>query len=163
MSTQHLVAHSPLGFVVAFGAGMVSFLSPCVLPLVPGYLSLMSGVGTQRLSVATRTDQRKLVRATVLFVLGFTAVFVALGATASTVGTLLKDHQTGLNQAAGVVIIVSGVAFGRLAGLFAGVKRHFRIINLISGAVLVVFGILLLTNSVSRLSNWFIRLPGLNH
>jgi cytochrome c-type biogenesis protein len=247
MSTQHLVAHSPLGFVVAFGAGMVSFLSPCVLPLVPGYLSLMSGVGTQQLSVATRTDQRKLVRSTVLFVLGFTAVFVALGATASTIGSLLKNHQTGLNQAAGVVIIamglvlaglvtpaflqrekrfhvlpselgswappvmgvafafgwtpcigpalaavlsmasnqhtlgrgvllltvyslglgvpfiVSGVAFGRLASLFAGVKRHFRVINVISGAVLVVFGILLLTNSVSRLSNWFIRLPGLNH
>ena len=43
-SIQHLVAHSPLGFAVAFGAGIASFLSPCVLPLVPSYLSLMSGV-----------------------------------------------------------------------------------------------------------------------
>ena len=59
-TTQHLVAHSPLGVAVAFGAGIVSFLSPCVLPLVPSYLSLMSGVGTSQLAVATRTDQRRL-------------------------------------------------------------------------------------------------------
>ena len=80
MSTQHLVAHSPLGFVVAFGAGMASFLSPCVLPLVPSYLSLMSGVGTSQLAVATRTDQRQLLRATLLFVAGFTVVFAAFEA-----------------------------------------------------------------------------------
>src|ERR1700738_3461584 len=98
MSTQALVAHSPIGFVVAFGAGTVSFLSPCVLPLVPGYLSLMSGVTTSQLAVATRTDTRAILRSTVLFVLGFTLVFTALGAGASAIGTALHDHKRLLDQ-----------------------------------------------------------------
>src|SRR2546430_1824608 len=93
---------------------MVSFLSPCVLPLVPGYLSMMSGVSASQLAVATRTDQSKLVRSTLLFVAGFTIVFTALGATASTLGSALKDHQVGLNQVAGVVVIAFGLL---LAGL----------------------------------------------
>ena len=54
MSDSHLILHSPVGFVVAFGAGIVSFLSPCVLPLVPSYLSMMSGVGTADLATASR-------------------------------------------------------------------------------------------------------------
>ena len=58
----------------ALFAGLLSFLSPCVLPLVPGYLSMMSGVSVSQLAVATRTDQSKLVRSTLLFVAGFTIV-----------------------------------------------------------------------------------------
>jgi cytochrome c-type biogenesis protein len=113
-STAHVIDHSPLGFVVAFGAGIASFLSPCVLPLVPSYLSLMSGVGTAELSVATRTDQRRLIQATVLFVAGFTVVFAALEAGASSIGHLLQRHQVVLDQIAGVVIIVMGLAFAGL-------------------------------------------------
>jgi len=126
VSTGSLVAHSPLGFVVAFGAGVASFLSPCVLPLVPSYLSLMSGVGTSQLTGATRTDQRQLLRATLLFVAGFTIVFVAFEAGASTVGQALRDHQAGLNRVAGAVIIVMGLAF---AGLIkpAFLEREHRL------------------------------------
>ena len=115
-TTQHLVAHSPLGFVVAFGAGIASFLSPCVLPLVPSYLSLMSGVGTSQLAVATKTDQRRLLKATLLFVAGFTLVFVAFEAGASTIGHTLRNHQDGLNRVAGAVILIMGLV---LAGLCA--------------------------------------------
>src|SRR5258706_9313768 len=98
----------PLAFIVSFAAGILSFLSPCVLPLVPGYLSMMSGMGASQLAVQTRTDQRTMLRSTLLFVAGFTLVFVALGASASAVAGALNRHQRGLNQVAGVVIIVMG-------------------------------------------------------
>jgi len=88
---------------------MLSFLSPCVLPLVPGYLSLMSGVGVTQLSTATGADTRALLRSTLLFVARFTVVFTALGATASAVGSTLSDHQVGLNRLAGAVVIVMGL------------------------------------------------------
>ncbi len=97
------------GLVAAFGAGMLSCLSPCVLPLMPGYLSLMSGVSTADLAVATKADTAKVLRSTLLFVAGFTVVFVALGAAASAVGELLGRHQRGLNQIAGGVIILMGL------------------------------------------------------
>ena len=95
-----MLASTDPNIVVAFGAGMLSFLSPCVLPLVPGYLSLMSGLG------ATRA---RVVRASLLFVAGFTAVFIALGATASALGQSLQDHQRGLNQVAGAVVLAMGI------------------------------------------------------
>jgi cytochrome c-type biogenesis protein len=246
VSTSHLVAHSPLGFVVAFGAGMASFLSPCVLPLVPSYLSLMSGVSTSQLAVATKTDQRQLLRSTLLFVAGFTVVFAAFEAGASSIGHALQAHQKVLTQAAGVVIIAmglafaglfrpafmererrfhvlpsqlggwaaplmgmafafgwtpcigpalgavlalasnqqtlprgelmllcyslglgvpfvaAGLAFGHLTGVFGWVRAHLRSVNLVSGLVLAALGLLLLTDSLHYLSNWFIRLPGIS-
>ena len=113
---QHLILHSPLPVAagIAFLAGALSFLSPCVLPLVPGYLSMMSGMGASQLAVQTRTDQRTLLRSTLLFVGGFTLVFVALGASASAVSSSLRTHQRGLNQIAGAVVVLMGLF---LAGL----------------------------------------------
>jgi cytochrome c-type biogenesis protein len=116
MDGNHLILHSPAGFVVAFGAGIVSFLSPCVLPLVPSYLSMMSGVGSADLATASRPDQGRLLRSTLLFVAGFTVVFAALEATASGLGQTLQSHQRVLNQIAGAVIIGAGL-------VFAGVVR----------------------------------------
>lgn len=219
------------GVVAAFGGGMLSFLSPCVLPLVPGYLSLISGVRVGELQedgagVATKT---RVVRPTLLFVAGFTLVFVLLGAGASALGDALREHRRGLNQVSGMIVIAmglfvagvvsprlmmaerrfhlapsqlgawappimgmafafgwtpcigpilsgvlglaanqdtlgrgvvlllaysaglgvaSGVAFARLAGVFAWVKRHYRAINLVAGTALVAFGLLLITDRV---------------
>jgi cytochrome c-type biogenesis protein len=104
-----LVRTSPVGFIVAFGGGMLSFLSPCVLPLVPGYLSLMSGVSAGELVDPTPDDRRRVLRATLLFVAGFTVVFTFLFAGASAIGQTLVDHQRGLNQVAGIVTIVMGL------------------------------------------------------
>src|SRR6516225_2818256 len=109
MSTQHLVAHSPLGFVVAFGAGTASFLSPCVLPLVPAYLSLMSGLGATEMAEGTVMVRTRLLRSTLLFVAGFTVVFAAFEATASSLGHLLQHHQVVLDRIAGVLIILMGL------------------------------------------------------
>ncbi len=92
---------------IAFAAGVVSFLSPCVLPLVPGYLSYMSGVSVQQGS-ATRFPTWAVALA---FVAGFTLVFVALGVTATLLGSVLRENQTLLARAGGVVIIVMGLIF----------------------------------------------------
>src|SRR5437763_739195 len=128
---RHLILSSPLplAFVVAFGAGALSFLSPCVLPLVPGYLSMMSGVGTSQLAVQTRTDQRKLLVSTLLFVAGFTVVFVMLGATATVVGDVLQHHQRVLNQIAGVLVIVMGLFIaGIVSPRFMQQERRFHVL-----------------------------------
>ncbi|MDP1793744.1 MAG: cytochrome c biogenesis protein CcdA [Acidimicrobiales bacterium] len=229
----------------AFGAGLISFLSPCVLPLVPGYLAMMSGLTGAELAEASAASQRRLLRSTLLFVAGFSVVFVALGATASAVGDLLFDHRVLLNRIMGAIVIamglflagvasprllqserrlhvspsrlgpyaapVMGVAFAfgwtpcigpvlsgvltlaatgntvwkgaflllvyslglgvpfvasglglaRLESTFSWVKRHYRVINAVSGALLVGFGILLFTNKLtliaSDLVNFFDR------
>lgn len=254
MGTADLVAHSPLGFVVAFGAGMASFVSPCVLPLVPSYLSLMSGLSATELAETTgrggplvTARHSTLLRPALLFVAGFTVVFAIFEAGASALGRTLQSHQAGLTQLAGAAIIVmgllfagvfrpgwvqrerrfhvspsrlgawappvmgmafafgwtpcigpalgavlalsgaqstlargelmllcyslglgvpfiaAGVAFGRLAGVFGWVKSHLATVNLVSGLLLAGLGVLLLTDSIHRLSNWFVKLPGLNH
>lgn len=92
---------------IAFAAGLVSFLSPCVLPLVPGYLSYMSGVGAS----AEDAVPKRVILPALAFVAGFTAVFVALGATATLLGSLLRDYRFELARAGGVVIILLGLVF----------------------------------------------------
>lgn len=94
---------------IAFGAGVVSFLSPCVLPLVPGYLSYMSGISAAEDTGARRAFKTGSVA--VAFVLGFTLVFVALGATATRLGSFLRDNETLLTRVSGVLIIVLGLVF----------------------------------------------------
>ena len=227
------------GLISAFAGGMLSFLSPCVLPLVPGYLSLVSGISVAELQEGDRGNVRRILLSTLLFVAGFTAVFVALGAAASGLGQTLRVHQRALEEVAGAVVmvmgvflagfvsprflmmerrvhvspsevgawapplmgaafafgwtpcigpvlagvlglashdatltrgvallaayslglgvpfVVTGVAFDRMAGAFGVVKRHFRVINLVSGAFLFAFGFLLFTNRLTRLSTFF--------
>jgi cytochrome c-type biogenesis protein len=224
------------GVVFAFLAGLASFVTPCVLPLVPGYLSLVSGVSVAELQAGDTVDTAHVLRATLLFVAGFTLVFVALGASASALGSLLTEHRQMLDRLAGIVVIVmgllvagivsppalmaerrfhvpvsklgaiappvmgmafafgwtpcigpilgavltqaeseatlgrgvtllfayslglgvpfiyAGLAFGRMATLYSWVRRNYRVINLVSGLALVVFGVLLLTDNVTSLS-----------
>jgi cytochrome c-type biogenesis protein len=97
----------PAGFVVAFAAGIVSFTSPCVLPLVPGYLSFVSGVGFDELGARPR----RVTASTGAFVAGFTVTFVALGAGAAWFGNVLLAHRRPLEIAAGVFIIVAAITF----------------------------------------------------
>jgi cytochrome c-type biogenesis protein len=99
----------------AFGAGLLSFLSPCVLPLVPPYLCFITGASLDELSEAERARSRQTMLAALLFVLGFTTVFVLLGATASTLGQMLREQLPLLAKIAGGVIILMGLHF---LGLF---------------------------------------------
>lgn len=224
----------------AFVAGLASFLSPCVLPLVPGYLSYMSGMSVGPAGDATAM---KTARVALLFVLGFSVVFVAFGATATFLGSVLSENKDLLARVGGVFIILMGLifmgvikapllyrevrfhprpgagmwgsfvlgsafAFGwtpcigatlgavltmaagrgigggpgegagllavyslglgvpfilsalgisRLTTTLAWVRRHIRAVNLASGVLLVLVGLLFVTNRVFELSVWMQR------
>jgi len=90
-------------------AGLMSFLSPCVLPIVPGYISLISGAGVEELKKLDARLMRVVVLNSILFVLGFSAVFLAMGAVATSLGHLLRQHIAGLSKIAGAGIIVLGL------------------------------------------------------
>jgi len=96
--------------VAAFSVGFVSFISPCVLPLVPGYLSAVSGVSIADMRSGERSLLKILLPA-IVFCLSFTVVFVALGMTATGLGSTLQDSRGTLDKVAGAVIIALGVLF----------------------------------------------------
>ena len=87
---------------IAFGAGLLSFLSPCVLPLIPGYISYVSGSSLNEL---LKKKEINLIP-TILFVFGFSLIFIFFGATATTIGKLLLKNSNELRIVAGIVIII---------------------------------------------------------
>ena len=91
-----------LNLIIAFGAGLISFLSPCVLPLIPGYISYISGESLGEIV----EKKKKIILKTILFSLGFSLVFISFGATASFIGNLLLEYSNSLRIAAGIVIII---------------------------------------------------------
>src|SRR5712692_7860833 len=101
--------------IAAFLAGLVSFLSPCVLPLVPGYVSLISGVGVAELQSQESQLLRKVMLNSMGFILCFSIVFITLGAISTEVGQLMARYKSVLAQVAGVVIILFGL---HLTGIF---------------------------------------------
>jgi cytochrome c-type biogenesis protein len=109
--------HSDVTIVAALAAGIVSFLSPCEQPLVPPYLVFLAGTSLERLAgqAAAPPARRATVAAALLFVAGFSTVFVALGASASVVGSLIRAYSGPLAIVAGIAIIVMGLHF---LGLF---------------------------------------------
>ena len=222
---------------IAFVAGLVSFASPCVLPLVPGYLSYMSGLGAE---AGGRPSPLRTGKVALAFVLGFTLVFVALGATATLLGSFLRDNQAAITRIGGVLIIflglvfmgvikipmfyrearfhprpgagvggsvvlgaafafgwspcigatmgavltmaagrgttggpaegaillgvyslglgipfvLSGIGVSHLTGAVGWLRRNMRSVNLVSGALLVIVGLLFLTNQLFQISIW---------
>jgi cytochrome c-type biogenesis protein len=116
----------------AFAAGFISFISPCVLPLVPGYLSAVSGVSIVDLQEGDKKTSAVLLPA-IVFCLSFTAVFVALGMVATGLGSTLRDHRDLLNQIAGALIVLMGALF--IASLFVTrLNREWRPHGLIAKA-----------------------------
>lgn len=231
---------------VAFIAGLVSFISPCVLPLVPGYLSAITGYDPAELDEA---DWRRILAPALLFIASFSLIFILLGLTATALGSTLRDHQQLLTDIGAVLLIVLGVlfiatmfvdrlnrewrieallsragrggpivagaafsiawtpctgpvlggvltlagiqgealyggfllavyslglglpflltalAFSRMAGAFAVVKRHYGVIIGGGGAILVAMGVLILSGGFTELNRWALRLTndlGLN-
>jgi cytochrome c-type biogenesis protein len=220
--------------LAAFAVGLVSFVSPCVLPLVPGYLSAISGLSFAE--VAGGTARRRVLGPALLFCASFTLMFVALGMTATGLGQLLLAYRGPLRQVAGVVLVAMGVlmiltllvprlgvqwrpralgeraatggpivagvafavawlpctgptlgailtaagtrstvgeggmlllfyalglavpfvlsalAFARVTRVFRAVRDHYAVITVVSGLVLVVMGVLLYTNELTRLN-----------
>lgn len=233
---------SNVSFVAAFTAGMVSFLSPCVLPLVPAYLSMVTGVSVAELQERDSLQQQRktVLRGILLFVAGFTVVFVTFGAGAGLVGTFLTRNQRIFEIVSGLLLIgfgiflagivrpgwlererrfriesslggwaapvigmafafgwtpcigpilgavmtiaaqqggvgrgsllllvyaaglavpfvLAGMALSEMSRLFGWVKRHFRLINGIAGAIMIAFGLLLVFGKVQQLSIWITR------
>ena len=96
---------SDVTLIAAFGAGLISFLSPCVLPIIPGYLSLVTGLEAGELEDRDRAATLRVVTTTGLFIAGFSTVFVLLGLGATQIGTVLLDNQRVLTQASGVLLL----------------------------------------------------------
>lgn len=229
-----------VSYLLAFGAGLISFLSPCVLPVVPGYLSVITGLDVTAAGEGESWRDRNwpIARDTGLFILGFSSVFIGLGLSASLVGGILFDNQLLLTRLTGFFVFamglfllgsittknprfytearfqpnlgrfgraappVAGAAFGfgwtpcigpvlgsiltiaaatdsaltggsllaaysaglgvpflatgllfsRLAGMFTWIKQHLDRIVLVSSASLVIFGVLLMTNQLIRIT-----------
>ena len=113
--------------LAAFVAGLISFFSPCVLPLVPGYISLISGAAIEELKVQDSRLMRRVMLQSVMFILGFSVVFITLGAVSSSVGQLLAQYRTVIAKVAGVVIIVFGLhltGIFRINALYADKRLH---------------------------------------
>jgi cytochrome c-type biogenesis protein len=119
-----------VSIVAALLAGLISFLSPCVLPLVPPYLVYLSGLSLERFADAepVPTVRRETVFGALLFVLGFSTIFVALGAGASAIGGLLRVYSDVLAQVAGIAIIIMGLHFlGLLRMPWLAKQRRFEV------------------------------------
>lgn len=126
---------------IAFAAGLVAFLSPCVLPLAPGYISYITGLTGAELSEGKKG---RVLAGSLLFVLGFSVVFVSYGAFFGGVGSVLLEYADWINRVLGVVVILMGLAF---MGLVPGLQREYRFHRVpqwgVAGAPLlgVAFGI----------------------
>jgi cytochrome c-type biogenesis protein len=135
----HLASSGPLlaAVAVAAAAGLVSFLSPCVLPLVPGYLSYVTGMAGADLDAGLGTDPRgrpvarsgqrvrgRILLGGLLFVAGFTVVFTLTGVLVAQAGRALLEHQRAVEMVVGGLVVVLGLAF---AGLIPGLQRDLRV------------------------------------
>jgi cytochrome c-type biogenesis protein len=119
---------TPVGLGGAYLAGLASFLSPCVFPLVPGYLSYLAGTAGEQASRGMSAAEMRwqIILHALFFVAGFSLIFVALGATASSLGDFLRGNQIALRQLAGVVLILAGL---QVAGALriVGLMRERRV------------------------------------
>lgn len=110
-----------LAIPIALLAGLVSFLSPCVLPLVPGYLGFLGGTVTSRRGRSS--GRGRLIGGVLLFIAGFTLVFVAMGVLAGSLGRFFLEYQDAITRVLGVVVIVLGLVF---VGVFGFAQRTFK-------------------------------------
>jgi cytochrome c-type biogenesis protein len=119
-----------VGVFAALAAGLVSFLSPCVLPLVPGYLSAVTGVQPAELE---RADWHRVIVPSLLFIASFSLIFILLGLTATAIGQTLRDNQDVLEKIAGVLMIALGVIF--IGSMFVSrLAREWHVDSLLARA-----------------------------
>jgi cytochrome c-type biogenesis protein len=123
-----------VSLAAAFLAGLVSFLSPCVLPLVPGYISMLSGIGMEQLRQG-QPPRAGLFASSLAFVAGFSLVFISFGASASAVGSFLRQNRALLAPVAGALILLFGL---HLVGALAKINLRS---GLVLGVVLVALGV----------------------
>lgn len=157
---------------LAFAAGVVSFLSPCVLPLIPGYLSFVTGMSSAELGDKGRST-RAVIVPSLLFVLGFTIVFVGLGISASALGGALRDYEDVIQRVLGVFVFAMGIVllgvvkvpwlygearfdmgkarvFGRGAAIVMGMAFAFGWTPCVGPVLGVILGLSMSTGDVAR-------------
>ena len=116
-----------MSYIAAFGGGVASFVSPCVLPIVPGYLSVLTGLDLSDAVQGSRHHLLRIARDTALFVVGFTVVFVLLGVTATTIGSaVFRDKELLLRISGALVVAMSLFLAGSLVLKRPGWYREFR-------------------------------------
>ena len=126
-----------LAIPLAFAAGLVSFLSPCVLPLVPGYLSYITGVaGARATAQRTPVSRSRAVWGSIIFVSGFSVVFVSYGALFGGIGQLLLEYQRTIQMVMGIVVVILGLGF---LGAIPAIQRDIRIHRVPTGTLLGAF------------------------
>jgi len=119
------------GLFISFMAGTLSFVSPCILPLIPAYISYISGVSIKELTSQDKAPafKRKIVISSLLFIAGFSIVFIGMGATATTFGKLISSHIIMLRRIAGIVILIFGLYIAgwlKLSFLYSEKKFHIK-------------------------------------
>jgi cytochrome c-type biogenesis protein len=119
-----MIALGPAAYLVAFGAGVSSFLAPCVVPLMPAYVAYVCGAPIGELAVDRRRFQELLFFGSLLYVLGFSLVFVPLGLAASSLGVALREHQAGVARVGGAVVVLLGL---QQLGIFSRLARKMGI------------------------------------
>ncbi len=135
-----MTALSTIGVLAAFGAGVISFLSPCVLPLVPAYVSYIAGDSAQRVRRSQARERLASLGVSVPFVAGFSAVFIAFGASASAMGQLLQRYRYEANLVAGTVVIGFGLFMLGLWRWLPWLQRDLRLhLRLAGGSPLAGF------------------------
>ena len=129
---------------VSFGAGALSFVSPCILPLIPAYISYISGVSIKELASKDKAPafKRRIVISSLFFIAGFSVIFIGMGATATTFGKLISSHIIVLRRIAGVVIVIFGLHIAgwlRLSFLYSERKFHTRVNPSLFGSFIMGF------------------------
>lgn len=119
-----------VSLLLAFAAGVLGFLSPCIVPLIPGYISFVSGISLGELDLAARRQHlAQVLGATALFVLGFAAIFTGMGASASALGGFIVDNRVWLSRVGGVVVVLLGLTVlgvVKVPGLYREQRLHLR-------------------------------------
>lgn len=128
-----------VSLLIAFSAGVLSFLSPCVLPIIPGYISYISGIGAQEVREG-KSFSTKAFLASLLFVMGFSVVFTLMGATATGIGSLLKDYQEYVAKIGGGLVVFFGLHFAGVMLREDFIKKLVGVSALLSA--LFLFGII---------------------
>ena len=140
--------------IAAFFAGLISFLSPCVLPLVPGYVSLISGAGVEELKSAEGQLMRRVMVNSIGFILGFSVVFITLGAISTEIGQIAARYKHTLSIVAGVVIIIFGLhltGIFKIKALYTDARLHsVKGGSTILGAFLILSAILVVASQEDK-------------
>ena len=123
-----------ISIFIAFLGGILAFLSPCVLPIIPGYIAYITGLSVSSLSETDKKFDLNILLSAVAFVIGFSIVFTLLGAGSTYIGQLLFEYKTVISQIAGVFVILLGIHF-------TNIFQHKRIKEILSGTTLILIGI----------------------